>query len=136
MQNRKKWERPFEPSPRQKLMVKLRQEGKTKKDAYMIAYNRPPDTPSLGQKAVDMFNTRGAQLALAEHKGLAETTLVGAMQDWGRSSKPRERELALDAAKYIHDKIEGKATQKIETQSQVVNFSINLQVDPEDTITE
>lgn len=129
---RKRVKTGFEPTPRQRLMVKLHQEGLSKKAAYLKAYNK--DESKLkwaGQQAVDMFDTRGAKLALLEYKNLAEQTLVDAMSDWGRSDKPREREIAIDAAKFVHDKIEGKATQKVETKSQVVSFSINLQVDEE-----
>lgn len=130
---RKRVKTGFEPTPRQKLMVKLHQEGMTKKDAYLKAYDK--DESKLkhpGQQAVDMFDTRGAKLALLEYKNLAEQTLVDAMSDWGRSDKPRERELALDAAKFVHDKVEGKATQKVETKSEVISFSINLQLEGEE----
>lgn len=122
----------LKPTPRQELMVKLWKGGMSKKDAYLTAYGKDKDLPAASQKSVNMFKTKGVQIALREYKDLAEQTLVDVMSDWGRSVKPRERELALDAAKYVHDKLEGKATQRVETKSEVISFSINLQAQQEE----
>lgn len=63
---------------------------------------------------------------------LAEGVIVGTIRDWGRSNAPRKREIALNAAKYAHDKIHGKATVKLDQQSQqIVKIAINLTGDGE-----
>lgn len=63
---------------------------------------------------------------------LAEGMIVGVIRDWGQSESPRKREIALNAAKYGHDKIHGKATAKLDQQSQqMVRIAINLAGDGE-----
>lgn len=57
---------------------------------------------------------------------IVEGTLAGTVKDWGQSDKPREREIAIDAAKFIHDKIHGRAKQSISTESKHVVVSIDL----------
>jgi hypothetical protein len=39
-------------------------------------------------------------MALGQHSDLFESVIEGTARDWGQSEKPREREIALDAAKY------------------------------------
>lgn len=63
---------------------------------------------------------------LAKYNNLVENTLLTTIQDWGREDSPRKREIAQDAAKYIHDKVHGKATQKVEQTSTQVSISIDL----------
>ena len=70
-------------------------------------------------------------MALGEHSSLVESVLVGTVKDWGRDAAPRKREIALDAAKFVHDKIHGKATVKIQAQTEVVSININLTGDNE-----
>jgi phage terminase small subunit len=55
--------------------------------------------------------------ALQLHNELIESTLIGTVKQYGRSKKLGERSLAVDTAKYIHDKIHGKATQRTESTS-------------------
>lgn len=64
--------------------------------------------------------------ALAQYNNLVENTLINTVNDYKDSDKLGERALAIDTAKYIHDKVNGKATQRIEQQSTSVNFSIDL----------
>ena|SRR3990167_7695066 len=63
---------------------------------------------------------------LAKYSTQVEDTLYRAVSDWGDHERPRQREIALDAAKYIHDKIHGKATQRVETRSEAVVIQIDL----------
>lgn len=62
---------------------------------------------------------------------LAEEAIVGTVRDWGHSEIPRKREIALDAAKWSHDKIFGRSTVKVEQQAQTVKIAINLTGDGE-----
>lgn len=55
-----------------------------------------------------------------------ESTLVNTVEQFKNSEKMPERTLAVDVAKYVHDKVHGKATQKTETTSVVVNIGLDL----------
>jgi hypothetical protein len=55
-----------------------------------------------------------------------ETVLINTVRDYSTSDKLGHRTLATNTAMWIHDKVRGKATQKIETQSTSVNISIDL----------
>lgn len=63
---------------------------------------------------------------LGQASDIVESALVNTVKDWGGSDKPREREIALDSAKFIHDKVHGKATQRVEQTTTGVSLVINL----------
>ncbi len=65
-------------------------------------------------------------MALQEHVALAESAIVGTIRDWGKSDNTRKREIATQNSQYLHDKVFGKATTRIEMQSTTVSISINL----------
>lgn len=70
---------------------------------------------------------------LAQYNDMVESTLLATVQDWGQHDKPRQREIAQNAAMYIHDKVHGKATQRVETRSEAVTISIDLTKPSTDT---
>lgn len=63
---------------------------------------------------------------LQDFNELVESALINTVRDWGEDDTPRKREIALDSAKYIHDKVHGKATQRIEQKSEVVRIAIDM----------
>ncbi len=63
---------------------------------------------------------------LQNYTDLVESALVNTVSDWASEDAPRKREIALDAAKFIHDKVHGRATQKVEMQSQQVVITIDM----------
>jgi phage terminase small subunit len=63
---------------------------------------------------------------LAKYSNKVEDTLYQAVTDWGTHERPRQREIALDAAKYIHDKVHGKSVQQIQATTKSVSIQINL----------
>lgn len=67
---------------------------------------------------------------LGQASDLVESALVNTVKEWSTSDKVNERSLAMDSAKFIHDKVHGKATQKIEQTSSVVRISINMNRKP------
>lgn len=73
-------------------------------------------------------NLRKPQIVteLAKYNNLVENTLINTINDYSTSDKLGQRTLAVDTAKYIHDKIHGKATQKIEQQSTKLVINIDL----------
>lgn len=95
----------------------------------MKTYGKP-DKPITYQTAnaiaVENLQKPAIQTELAKYTKQVEDTLYRAVVDWGDSEQPRKREIALDSAKFIHDKVHGKATQKVETRSEQVTISIDL----------
>lgn len=71
-------------------------------------------------------------MALDEHAHLFESVIVGTVRDWGAAEGTRKREIALDAAKFGHDKIFGKSTVKIQQSTSIVQIAINLTGDGEE----
>jgi hypothetical protein len=63
---------------------------------------------------------------LAKYNNLVENTLINTVNEYSQSDKQWERSLAVDTSKYIHDKIHGKATQRIEQQTTGVTLTIDL----------
>jgi phage terminase small subunit len=70
-------------------------------------------------------------MALGQHNDLVESAIIGTVRDWKDSDKPRQREIALDAAKFAHDKIHGKARQAVDISQKTVSISLNLAGDGE-----
>jgi phage terminase small subunit len=67
---------------------------------------------------------------LAKYNNLVENTLINTINDYSNSDKLGQRTLAVETSKYIHDKIHGKATQRIEQRSEKLIISIDLTGEP------
>lgn len=72
---------------------------------------------------------------LAQKNDLVEEVLINTLTDWGREQNTRKREIAVDVGKYVHDKIHGKATQRVEQSTRQVTISIDLTGQEDDTDT-
>lgn len=81
---------------------------------------------AAAQIATDNLKKPQIVSAMATYNDLAESTVQRVMLDWGTADKPRQRELALQAAYFTHDKIHGKATQRVEQTSTAVTLSLSL----------
>lgn len=55
-----------------------------------------------------------------------EDALITTVREFKSSDKQWERTLAMDNAKWIHDKVKGKAVQQIESRSVGVTLTIDL----------
>ena len=55
-----------------------------------------------------------------------ETVLINTVRDYAKSEKLGQRILATDTAKWIHDKVRGKATQRTEVSTSTITLSIDL----------
>lgn len=66
------------------------------------------------------------QSALSEYSELSEQAIIGTIKDWKSSENTRRREIATNLAMYTHDKVHGKATQKVEQSSVSVGINIDL----------
>jgi phage terminase small subunit len=64
--------------------------------------------------------------ALQDYVELTESAITQTVRDWKDSSAPQERAIAMQNAQYIHDKVFGKATQKIETHNVSLTFGMDL----------
>lgn len=97
--------------------------------AAVETYGKPGQTISRGtaeQIAFDNLRNPRIVSELSKYNNLVENTLINTIQEYSISDKLGERTLAVDTAKYVHDKINGKATQRLETASTSVQISINL----------
>lgn len=91
------------------------------KHAYKTATNHTAE-----QIAYENMRKPEIVTELAKYNNLVENTLVNTVNDWGREENTRKREIAVDTAKYIHDKVNGKATQRTEVKTQGVTLNIDL----------
>lgn len=98
--------------------------------AVTKAYSEPGKPPVVGNvaKTLAYENLKKPAIIskLQDYTDLVESALVGTVEDWSKEDAPRKREIALDAAKFIHDKVHGRATQKVEMQSQQVVITIDM----------
>ena len=80
-------------------------------------------------------NLRKPQIVskLGNYNQLVESALIGTLEDYKESDKVSERSLSVDIAKYVHDKIHGKATQRMEVQTNKVSINIDLTSSQEPT---
>lgn len=85
-------------------------------------------TTSNSASLIASENLRKPQIIsyLAKHSNTVEQVLINTMTEWQDHEKPRQREIAIDVAKYVHDKIHGKAKQITEVQSSGVTLNIDL----------
>lgn len=95
--------------------------------------NKPPTYLSARNIASENLTKPNIITKLAQYNDIVESTLLQTVQDWGQHDKPRQREIAQNAAMYIHDKVHGKATQKVETKSEQVSININMTASQEPT---
>ncbi len=103
----------------------------TKTSAYKKAYDVNPNTKieSIHRQAIATSRNPQVLSVLSAHNDIVEESLINVVKDWGREENTRKREIALNNAQYIHDKVHGKATQQIETKQSVVSISIDLTED-------
>lgn len=66
---------------------------------------------------------------LSKHNDMIESALVNTVNDWKQEDNSRKREIAMDTAKFIHDKTHGKATQQIQIDKRAVVINISMQSD-------
>lgn len=76
--------------------------------------------------AAENLTKPAIKMALGKANDLVESTLTTVVEEWGSSTDVQERSLAINTARYIHDKIHGKATQRTEVTSNVVSISLDL----------
>lgn len=118
-------------TPKQKAFVQelLDNPKQSATQAVLKTYGKP-DKPvtylSARNIASDNLTKPNIMTKLAQYNDMVESTLLQTVQDWGNHERPRQREIAQNAAMYIHDKVHGKATQKVETRSEQVTISIDL----------
>lgn len=63
---------------------------------------------------------------LSYHNQLIEDTLINTVNDWKTEENSRKREIAVDTAKYIHDKIHGRAKQQVDVNTTGTTLIIDL----------
>lgn len=94
-------------------------------ESAMQAYNAS-NRNTAKSIAQENLTKPAIQSYLAKHSNTVEQVLLNTMTEWQDHEKPRQREIAIDVAKYVHDKIHGKAKQITEVQSSGVTLNIDL----------
>lgn len=88
--------------------------------------DKPIDYNTARSLASENLAKPAIQSKLIQYSDMVEQAIVQTIQDWKDHDKPRQREIAMSQAQFVHDKIHGKATQKVETRSEQVTISIDL----------
>ena len=103
----------------------------TKKQAYLKAYNINDDTTedSLTSQVTQAFGKPLVKNELAKFNGIIEDTLINTVVEYKDSEKQWQRVLANDNAKYVHDKIHGRAKQQMDITSTSITLNIDLSGD-------
>ena len=116
---------------RAQKFAKLLTQGSKIKQAYKDTHDTSNYTSeqAVQVEAGKYLRKPLVQNELAIYTDLSETVLVSTMADYGLSERPREREIAVDVAKFVHDKVHGKAKQSVEVQSTTVNLHLDLTAD-------
>ena len=63
---------------------------------------------------------------LSNHSDLTEQVITNTIKEYQSSDDIKQRSLAVDSAKWVHDKIHGKAKQQIDIRSQAITLNIDL----------
>jgi hypothetical protein len=117
-------------TPKQKVFVKeyIDNRGNGTK-AALVAYGseeRSITERTAAAVASENLTKPNIIMSLGNYNELIESTLANTVKQWGDSDRPREREIAIDVAKFSHDKIHGRASQAIQLTSTTFNISLDL----------
>lgn len=118
-------------TPKQKAFVQelLDNPKQSATQAVLKTYGKPGKPPTyLSARNIASENLTKPNIItkLAQYNDMVESAILQTIQDWKDHDKPRQREIAMNQAQFVHDKIHGKATQKVETRSEQVTISIDL----------
>lgn len=119
--------KPRELTTKQRAFIKelVDNPKKSATQAALKAYDT--DSPQVAQAiASENLSKPMIRSELAKYNGMLESALINTVDEWKDHERPRQREIAMDVAKYVHDKIHGKATQKVETRSESLEIHIDL----------
>jgi hypothetical protein len=111
---------------KQRAYVRMRLDNPkmTKTRAAMSVYNAS-SPQSANAIATSLEKKPQIQSALMAYSDLAESTIVGAIQEYRDSDKQWQRTLAVESSKWVHDKVHGKAVQQVNNINQ--NFTGHVQ---------
>lgn len=125
--------KPKELTGKRKAFVQARIDNPkaTNAEQVLAAGYKAKDNQVASVMANKLLKEPAVKMELAKHADLFESVIADTARDWHHSRKPRQREIALNAAMFGHDKIFGKATVKVEQQVSVVRIAINLTGDNE-----
>ena len=98
----------------------------TKTQAYIASYNHNGTIKTAHEQASITASKPQVKQALEQNSHLFESTVVQTVKDWGNSDNTRQRELALQASYWGHDKVHGKATNRVESVQSGIQISIDL----------
>lgn len=129
--NPAKQDRPLTPKQAQ-FIRNIVDNGMNKTDAYINAYDHNGKRKTANENASRTASLQQVKSQLANYSQLAESTLVDVMQysrEYGRDNSKEGASYAsvsVATAKFIHEHVHGKATQRIETKTEAVVLNIDL----------
>lgn len=105
---------------------------------YVIAHPKDSYTEAAAQTysiakrntarsvATENLTKPAIQSALSSHVELVESAISKTVTDWKDENNSRKREIAMQNAQWIHDKIFGKSKQQLDISSTSVTLSLDL----------
>jgi len=87
---------------------------------------KPPTYASARNIATENLAKPIIITELSKYNNMVENVLINTINDWGSENNTRKREIAVDTAKYIHDKIHGRAIQQIQSTTNSISLNIDL----------
>lgn len=113
-------------TPKQKKFIKhYQQTGNATKAVKLAGYQTKNDNVAAVQGYDNLRNPMIIN-SLENNVQLFESAIVQTVKDWKDSENTRRREIAMQQAQYGHDKITGKATQRIETKNTTIEVKLDL----------
>ena len=108
------------------FVKKLANNPKMKASQVVEEVYNPSNKNVASAMASELLAKPQIKMALQEHVNKSEDAIVSTIEDWGHSENTRRREIATQNAQYLHDKVFGKATTRVEMNSQTVSINIDL----------
>ena len=94
--------------------------------AVLNAGYNPNSMVNASKIGTQLLQKPEVQSALQEFTELVEGAIVQTVRDWKDNDQPRKREIAMQNAQYIHDKVHGRSKQQIDMNTRSVTLSIDL----------
>lgn len=114
---------------KQKRLVKtiVNNPQMTNRDAYRQVYNTTTENNATVDTEVSRTLSKPqVRTELERYTNLVENTLVNTVVDYRDSDNITERKLAVDTSKFLYEHIRGKATQRIEQNTNKLAITLDL----------
>jgi phage terminase small subunit len=94
--------------------------------------DKPTTYNTAMQIAHDNLSKPNIVTELSKYNNMVENSIITTINRYKDSDKLTEVQEAMTNARWVHDKIHGKATQQIQSTTKVLNISIDLSANSDD----